>query len=83
MNTTFNTLWGKFSYLSMPFGLVNYGSNFKRAMDYAFFDITDVFIVRYIDNLTIFSINDHIKHLKQNFERCKKFGISLNTKRDI
>jgi hypothetical protein len=34
--TAFTTLWGKYEYLKMPFGLMNVGSTLQRAMDYAF-----------------------------------------------
>ena len=31
--TTFKTPWGTFMYDKMPFGLMNAGSTFQRAMD--------------------------------------------------
>ena len=31
--TTFTTPWGTFMYAKMPFGLMNVGANFQRAMD--------------------------------------------------
>ena len=34
--TTFKTPWGTFKYLRMPFGLLNVGATFQRAMNYAF-----------------------------------------------
>ena len=34
--TTFTSPWGTFEYLRMPFGLLNAGATFQRAMDYAF-----------------------------------------------
>ena len=34
--TTFTTPWGTFMYDKIPFGLMNDGANFKRAMDIAF-----------------------------------------------
>ena len=33
---TFTTPWGRFEYLRIPFGLLNAGATFQRAMDYAF-----------------------------------------------
>ena len=35
-NTTFTTPWGNFMYVEMPFGLMNVGATFHRAMDIAF-----------------------------------------------
>ena len=34
--TTFTTPWGTFMYVKMPFGLMNVGATFQRAMDIAF-----------------------------------------------
>jgi hypothetical protein len=69
----------------MPFGLLNVGSTFQRAMDFAFRDLIGKIIEIYQDDLTIFSKErgEHIHHLRQVFERCRKYGISLNPKKSI
>ena len=36
LKTTFRTKWGTFAYRRMPFGLINDGATFQRAMDIAF-----------------------------------------------
>jgi hypothetical protein len=36
LKTTFWTKWGTFAYKHMPFGLINTGETFQRAMDVAF-----------------------------------------------
>ena len=36
LKTTFTTPWGTFMYLKMPFGLMNAGATFQRAMDIAY-----------------------------------------------
>ena len=36
LKTTFRTKWGTFAYSRMPFGLINTGATFQRAMDIAF-----------------------------------------------
>jgi hypothetical protein len=81
--TTFTTPWGTFMYDKMPFGLMNAGATFQRAMDIAFVGERDKFLVIYLDDLTVFSKSDedHIIHLKQTFEKCHKYGLSLNPKK--
>ena len=36
--TTFTTPWGTFMYVKMPFGLMNAGATFQRAMDIEFLE---------------------------------------------
>ena len=36
LKTTFRTKWGNFTYRRIPFGLINVGATFQRAMDIAF-----------------------------------------------
>jgi hypothetical protein len=64
---------------------MNVGETFHRAMDIAFVDEKDKFIVIYLDDITMYSSIDeeHIKHLRRVFKKCKKFGISLNPKKSI
>jgi hypothetical protein len=80
--TTFTTPWGSFMYVKIPFGIMNAGENFQRAMDIAFSDEKDKFIVIYLDDITIFSDSDdqHLEHIRKVFQKCRKFGISLNPK---
>ena len=69
-------------YEKMPFGLMNEGATFQRAMDIAFVGERDRFVVIYLDDITIFSRSneDHLVHLKQIFSKCRKYGLSLNPK---
>jgi len=69
----------------MPFGLKNAGATFQRAMDLAFTNEKDVFLVAYLDDLTVFSKSDdeHLIHLKIVFEKCRKYGVSLNPKKSL
>jgi hypothetical protein len=79
----FTTPWGTFMYDKIPFGLMNAGATFQRAMDIAFVGERDKFVVIYLDDLTVFSNSDaeHLLHLRQTFEKCRKFGLSLNPKK--
>ena len=80
---TFTTPWGTFMYAKMPFGLMNAGATFQISMDIAFSEENDKFVVIYLDDITVYSRSDeqHLKHLKQVFLKCRKFGISLNPKK--
>jgi hypothetical protein len=81
--TTFTTPWGTFMYAKIPFGLMNAGATFQRAMDIAFIGEKDKFVVIYLDDITIFSRSDeeHCHHLKKVFLKCRRFGLSLNPKK--
>ena len=70
-------------YAKIPFGLMNVGATFQRAMDIVF--VGDKFVVIYLDDITIFSKSDeeHLDHLKRNFDKCTRFGLSLNPKKSI
>lgn len=81
--TTFTTPQVTFMYARTPFRLLNAGPTFKRAMDIDFFG--DKFVVIYLDDITIFSKSDeeHLYHLKRTFDKCRRFGLSLNPKKSI
>lgn len=70
-------------YVKMPFGLMNAGDTFQRAMAITSFEEKYNFVVIYLDNITVFSNSDdeHIKHFEQVLKKCRKFGISLNPKK--
>ena len=69
----------------MPFGLINVGATFQRAMDIAFHKLIGRSAVVYLDDITIFSKKreEHAFHLRKIFERCRKYGISLNPKKCV
>ena len=69
-------------YDKMPFGLMNVGATFQRAMEIDFVGERDKFVVIYLHDITVFSQSEdeHLKHLKQNFLKCRKYGLSLNPK---
>jgi hypothetical protein len=83
--TTFTTPWGTFMYAKIPFGLMNAGATFQRAMDIAFIGEKEKFVVIYLDDITVFSRSDkeHYHHLKKVFLKCRKFGLSLNPKKSL
>ena len=54
LKTTFTTPWGTFMYLKMPFGLMNAGATFQRAMDISFLEELGYSIIIYLDDITFF-----------------------------
>jgi len=64
---------------------MNAGATFQRAMDFSFRDLIQKIIEIYKDDLTVVSKDrkDHVSHLKIVFERCRKYGISLNPKKFV
>lgn len=65
--TTFITPWGTFSCNRIPFGLINVGATFQRAMDLSFGHLKDRIIVVYLDDLTVFlkRRKHHLRDLRQ------------------
>jgi ribonuclease HI len=85
LKTTFRTPWGTYAYRKMPFGLINAGATFQRAMDIAFRGLINHSVVVYLDDVTVYSKNkdDHLAHLRAVLLRCRKYDISLNPKKSI
>lgn len=51
----FRTKWGTYAYQKMPFGLINAGATFQRAMDIAFKGLVNKSVVIYLDDITVYS----------------------------
>ena len=49
-------------YAKIPFGMMNVGATFQRAMDLDFVGLKDEFVLMYLDDLTVYSHN-HEEHL--------------------
>jgi hypothetical protein len=66
LKTTFCTPWGTYDYRKIPFGLINVGATFQRAMDITFHSLINQSVVVYLDDVTIFSKNKgyHLAHLR-------------------
>jgi hypothetical protein len=54
-------------------------------MDIAFVDELGRFVIIYLDDVAVYSKTneEHLQHLRQVFEKCRKFGISLNPKKTM
>lgn len=67
-----------------PFGTQQSSQAFIKALQKVFVDLHD-FVAVYIDDVLIFSKNleDHMKHLKQVFERVQEADMTLNLKKCV
>ena len=63
--TAFVTPWGKYQFVTMPFGLVNAPSTFQRLMD-QLLEGTQMFAAAYLDDVIIHSRcwEEHLEHLR-------------------
>ncbi|GBG68187.1 hypothetical protein CBR_g2740 [Chara braunii] len=85
--TAFQTRYGLYEFVVMPFGLCNASGTFQHAMNRIFHDYLDKFVVVYLDDILIFSrsVEEHAQHVdkvlsllrqhkyKINYEKCE-FG---------
>lgn len=64
--TAFRTRYGSFEYLVMPFGMTNSPSTFQHFMNDVFQDMSDVFVVVYLDDILIYSNSEeeHREHVR-------------------
>ena len=62
LKTAFTTPWVTLIYLKVPFGLMNVGATFQRAMDIDFLEEIGFFIVICLDDITVYS-----KKMKNTF----------------
>jgi hypothetical protein len=71
--------------MKMPFRLINSRETFQRDMDIALIGLICDCVVVYLDDIKIFSKDrkDHITHLRRIFNRCRRYGISLNPKKYV
>ena len=75
--TAFNTRYGQFEYLVMPFGLCNAPSTFQTYINNALQDILDEYCTAYLDDILVFSqtLIEHRKHVRSVLTRMRKAGL--------
>ena len=75
--TAFRTRYGSFEWLVMPFGLTNAPASFQCFLNTIFSDLLDVFVIIYLDDILIFSLNeeDHVKHVSEVLRRLQKHNL--------
>ena len=77
--TAFMSFDGLYKFLVMPFSLCNAPSTFQRLMQKILRGFS-LFCSVYIDDILVFSesIEEHINHLTQVFDRIWSFGLKLH-----
>src|SRR5882724_11497766 len=69
--------YGSFEFLVMPMGLTNAPTMFQAFMNHIFQDMTDIFIVIYLNDILIFSdsLEDHRVHVRCILERLHEYDL--------
>jgi hypothetical protein len=78
--TAFNTRYGHFEWVVMPFGLCNAPATFQRWINRILGDLLDDCVIAYLDDLLIYSSteSEHVRHIEQVLTRLAKAGAFLN-----
>lgn len=77
--TTFITQFGLHRFRVMPYGLVNAGATFQRAMDVMLTGLEWKCCLAYVDDIIIFSstLDNHLRDLELVFTRLAEVGLKL------
>lgn len=80
--TAFNTRYGSFEFLVLPFGLTNAPPTFQRMMNSIMSDYLDQFVLVYLDDILVFSRTkeEHVEHLRLVLERLRQAKLYANKK---
>ena len=78
--TAFQTRYGLFEYLVMPFGLCNGPASFQEYINKALRGLLDDFCTAYIDDILIYSkdLKEHRGHVKQVLKRLQEYGLQVD-----
>ena len=81
--SSFNTRYGSFEWLVLPFGLMNAPPVFQKTMNSVLGDYVDKFAMVYLDDILIYSKTkeDHYRHLRCVLERLREAKLVANLKK--
>src|SRR4051794_17837763 len=70
----FNTRYGHFEFLVLPFGLTNAPATFMRLMQEVFQPLLDKFVIVFLDDILIYSksMEEHERHLKMVLQTLRE-----------
>ena len=76
--TAFVTLFGKYQFEAVPFGLAQAPAYFQQLISIVLQGCSD-FAMAYLDDISIFSKNEaeHLKHIEIIFQKLKEAGLKL------
>ncbi|GBG72565.1 hypothetical protein CBR_g12135 [Chara braunii] len=78
--TAFQTKYGLYEFVVMPFGLCNAPDTFQHAMNRIFHDYLDKFVIVYLDDILIFSrtVEEHVAHLDKVLSLLRQHKFKIN-----
>ena len=78
LKTAFNSPFGKYEYIKVPFGLAQVPAYFQELMTGILKDFN--FAIAYLDNIIIFSKTpeEHLAHIRKVFEKLCSANLSMN-----
>jgi len=83
IKTAFNTPWGSWHYIRLPFGPKNGPATFQRAMDLALGELKWNIVLPFFDDMFVFSktFEQHLKDLDSFFNKMHEHKLTLNPKK--
>ncbi|GBG81622.1 hypothetical protein CBR_g32614 [Chara braunii] len=77
--TAFQTRYGLYEFVVMPFGLCNIPGTFQHAMNRIFHDYLDKFVIVYLDDILIFrTVEEHVAHLDKVLSLLRQHKFKIN-----
>src|SRR6266481_994373 len=81
----FQTRYGSFEFLVMPMGLTNAPAAFQHFMNNIFQDMSNLFIVVYLDNILVFSnsVDKHHDHIQRVLTQLQEHNLHVKPEKSL